>query len=87
MAVNEVVTCVCANTTITRDSPELAEAIHIIFTDTPATDKEMREAVADTLEWHPNLLDKHEIETSIMEINGLAYELLRRSRRAEPEYD
>jgi hypothetical protein len=76
-----------ADFAIIRDAPELAEAIHVIFMETPATDKDMREAVADTLEWHPTLLDKPEIETSIMEINGLAYELLRRSRRAEPEYD
>jgi hypothetical protein len=76
-----------ADIAIIRDTPELAEAIHVIFMETPATDKDMREAVADTLEWHPTLLDKPEIEASIMEINGLAYELLRRSRRAEPEYD
>jgi hypothetical protein len=46
----------------------------------------MREAVADTLGWHGQLLDKPEIEVAILEINGLAYELLKRSRRAEPEY-
>ena len=46
----------------------------------------MREAVADALDWHGRLLDKPEIEIAIMEINGLAYELLKRSRRAEPEY-
>lgn len=68
------------------DSMELAEAIHIVYTSTPAADKDMREAIADTLGWHSRLLDKPEIEISIMEINGLAYELLKRSRRAEPEY-
>jgi hypothetical protein len=46
----------------------------------------MREAVADALGWHSRLLDKPEIEFAIMEINGLAYELLKRTRRAEPEY-
>ena len=46
----------------------------------------MRETVADTLDWHNSLLDKHEIEFAIMEINGLAYELLKRSRRADPEF-
>lgn len=46
----------------------------------------MREAVADTLDLHGRLLDKPEIEVAIMEINGLAYELLKRARRAEPEY-
>lgn len=47
----------------------------------------MREAVADTLGWHGQLLDQPEIEVAILEINGLAYELLKRSRRAGPEYD
>ncbi len=46
----------------------------------------MREVVADTLDWHGRLFDKPEIEFAIMEINGLAYELLRRSRGTEPEY-
>jgi hypothetical protein len=46
----------------------------------------MREAVADTLDLHPRLLEKPEIEVAIMDINGLAYELLKRSRRVEPEY-
>ncbi|KAK4624351.1 hypothetical protein CLAFUW4_05488 [Fulvia fulva] len=68
------------------NSPELAEAIHVVYTATPPNDKDMREAVADTLGWHSRLLDKPEIEVAIMEINGLAYELLKRSRRAEPEY-
>lgn len=45
----------------------------------------MREVVADTLGSHSQLLDKPEIEFAIMDINGLAYELLKRSRRAEPE--
>ena len=46
----------------------------------------MREAVADTLTWHSRLLDKPEVEYAVMDINGLAYELLKRSRRAQPEY-
>ena len=66
-----------------RDSPTLAEAIHVVYTSTPATDKEMRETVADALGWHASLLEKPEIEVAIMEINGLAYELLKRSRRGE----
>ncbi|KAI5357140.1 putative BTB/POZ domain-containing protein [Septoria linicola] len=68
------------------DAVELAEAIHVVYSSTAATDKDMREAVADTLGWHGSLLDKPEIEVAILEINGLAYELLKRSRRAEPEY-
>ena len=68
------------------DAVELAEAIHVVYSSTPSTDKDMREAVADTLGWHNRLLDKPEIEVAILEINGLAYELLKRSRRAEPEY-
>jgi len=36
---------------------------------------------------HGSLLDKPEVEVAILEINGLAYELLKRSRRAEPEFD
>ena len=70
-----------------RDSPEFAEAIHLVYNTTPSSDKDMREVVADTIGWHSTLLDKPEIECAIMEINGLAYELLKRSRRAEPEYD
>jgi hypothetical protein len=69
-----------------RDSPELAEAIHVIYSTTPSSDKDMREAVADVLDLHDRLLDKPEIEIAILEINGLAYELLKRARRVEPEY-
>lgn len=69
------------------DSDELAEAIHIVYTSTPKSDRDMREAVANTLEWHGRLLEKPEVEIAIMEFNGLAFELLKRSRRAEPEYD
>ena len=58
----------------------------MVYNTTPSHDKDMRETVADTLGWHSRLLDKPEIEVAIMEINGLAYELLKRSRRAEPEY-
>ena len=46
----------------------------------------MREAVADVLGWHSALLDKPEVEVAIMEINGLAYELLKRSRGAGAEF-
>lgn len=69
-----------------RDSSELSEAIHVVYSTTPSSDKDMREAVADTLDWHSHLLDKADIEIAVMDINGLAYELLKRSRRAEPEY-
>ena len=55
----------------------------MVYKNTPSHDKDMREAVVDTLSWHSRLLDKAEIEVSILEINGLAYELLKRSRRAE----
>ncbi len=58
----------------------------MIYDTTPSADKDMREAVADVLDMHSRLLDKPEIEVAIMEINGLAYELLRRSKRIEPEY-
>ena len=56
------------------------------YNSTPSSDKDLREAVADVLGWHSKLLDKPEIEFAIMDINGLAYELLKRSRRTEPEY-
>lgn len=68
------------------DCAEFAQSIHVVYASTPPSDKDMREAVADTLEWHSRLLDKPEIEIAILEINGLAYELLKRGRRAEPEY-
>ncbi|KAK5123686.1 hypothetical protein LTR85_002322 [Meristemomyces frigidus] len=68
------------------DSHEFAESIHVVYNTTPSSDKDLREAIADTLGWHSRLLDKPEIEVAILEINGLAYELLRRTRRAEPEY-
>lgn len=58
----------------------------MVYSSTPSHEKDMREAVADVLGWHGRLLDKPEIEIAIMEINGLAYELLKRSRRAEPEF-
>ncbi|WPH05111.1 Hypothetical protein R9X50_00801200 [Acrodontium crateriforme] len=68
------------------DSDEFPQAIHVVYNNTPSSDKDMREAVADVLGWYHRLLDKPEIEVAVMEINGLAYELLKRSRRAEPEY-
>ncbi|EMC93767.1 hypothetical protein BAUCODRAFT_36217 [Baudoinia panamericana UAMH 10762] len=69
------------------DMAEFAEAIHVVYNTTPSSDKDMREAVADTIGWHGSkLLDKAEVECAVMEINGLAYELLKRSRRAEPEF-
>jgi hypothetical protein len=58
-----------------------------VYESTPSKDKDMREAVADALGWYPHVLDKPEIEEAILDINGLAYELLKRSRRAEPEYN
>jgi hypothetical protein len=58
----------------------------VVYDTTPSSDKDMRETVADTLDWHSRLLEKPEIEFAIMEINGLAYELLKRTRRPEPEY-
>lgn len=69
------------------DCQEFGEAINVVYNSTASSDKEMREAVANTIGWHGRLLDKPEIEIAIMEINGLAYELLKRARRAEPEYD
>lgn len=68
------------------DAVEFAEAIHVVYSSTPPSDKDMREVVADTLGWHGRLLEKPEIEVAILDINGLAYELLKRSRRIEPEY-
>ncbi|KAK4936905.1 hypothetical protein LTR28_010014, partial [Elasticomyces elasticus] len=68
------------------DSMDFPEAIHIVYTSTPSTDKDMRDVVADVLGWYGVLLDKPEIEAAVLEINGLAYELLKRSRRTEPEW-
>lgn len=68
------------------DSVEFAEAINVIYTSTPNTDKDIRECVADTIEWHRSLLSKPEVEIAIMDINGLAYELLKRSRRSDAEF-
>lgn len=68
------------------DSCEFPEAIHVAYNSTVSSDKDMRETVANTINWHSRLLDKPEVEVAIMEINGLAYELLKRARRAELEY-
>lgn len=46
----------------------------------------MRDAIADALEWHSRILDKPDIEMAVMEINGLVYELLKRSRTMESGY-
>lgn len=75
-------------TQLTRhwDSPELAGAVHVVYTTTASSDKGMRDCVADTIGWHDSLLSKPEIEVAIMDINGLAYELLKRSRSAESSY-
>ena len=58
----------------------------MVYNSTEPSDTEMRDAVVNTLDWHKSLLDKPEIEAVICDINGLAFELLKRSQRAEPEY-
>lgn len=57
-----------------------AEAAHIVYTTTPEDVRELRDVVADAISAHEGLLDKPEVKSVVLDINGLAYELLRKSK-------
>ena len=57
-----------------------AEAVHITYTTTPEEVTELRDVIAKTLTERGELLNKPEVEVVVRSINGLAYELLKRSR-------
>ena len=59
-----------------------AEAVRIVYHTTPDDVQELREVVADAITTHEELLDKPEIKTAVLEINGLAYELLRKKSKS-----
>jgi hypothetical protein len=52
-------------------------AVQIVYTSTPESDHGLRDVVVDTLGRHRQLLEKAEVEALVMEINGLAFGLLK----------
>ncbi|SMQ49233.1 unnamed protein product [Zymoseptoria tritici ST99CH_3D7] len=71
------------NTQLTRhfDSAELADMIHFVRSEDLAGDEGLLEALANVLSWHPMLLDKNDIEVAVKRCPGLAFEILKHSRR------
>ena len=62
------------------------EAIKIVYTATPDTDRAMRDVIVATVQDHINILgDRKEFEQTVRSIEGLAYGLLRgRMRKSGP---
>ncbi|SMR50238.1 unnamed protein product [Zymoseptoria tritici ST99CH_3D1] len=76
------------NIQLTRhfDSAELADMIHFVRSEHLTGDEGLLEALANVLSWHPVLLDKHDIEVAVKGCPGLAFEMLKRSRKSVAEY-
>ena len=58
----------------------LTEALRVVHSTTPEDARELRDIVAKVLLTHEKLLDKPEVESAVLDIRRLAYELLRRSK-------
>lgn len=60
-----------------------AEAIQMVYSSMLENTQELKEVIADVMTAHGELLDKPEIKTVVLGINGLAYELLRKMRKSK----
>ncbi|KAI4633805.1 uncharacterized protein J4E87_000971 [Alternaria ethzedia] len=63
------------------DSDVFAVAAHHVFSSTPDSDKGLRDLVSLTISKHMCLMDKPEIEALLTEFNGLAFGLLKLTRK------
>jgi hypothetical protein len=52
-------------------------AVQVVYTSTSENDHGLRDVVVDTIGRHKRLLEKAEVEALVMEINGLAFGLLK----------
>lgn len=58
------------------DSPELGQAVYIVFTSTLSKDRGLRQVVKEIFQKHPRIMGKPEIESVMRELPDLAYDLL-----------
>jgi len=63
------------------DNDVFAVAAHHVFSTTPDSDKGLRDLVSLTISKHMCLMDKPEIEALLTEFNGLAFDLLKLTRK------
>ncbi|KAI4666975.1 uncharacterized protein J4E79_001656 [Alternaria viburni] len=63
------------------DNDVFAVAAHHVFSTTPDSDKGLRDLVSLTISKHMCLMDKPEIEALLTEFNGLAFGLLKLTRK------
>ena len=63
------------------DNDVFAVAAHHVFSTTPDSDKGLRDLVSLTISKHMGLMDKPEIEALLTEFNGLAFGLLKLTRK------
>lgn len=61
------------------DTADFAAAIHVVYTTTIAEDTGLREIVISTLQRHAALIKKPEVEATLRELNGLSFDLLKRT--------
>ncbi|KAK3717599.1 hypothetical protein LTR37_005665 [Vermiconidia calcicola] len=60
--------------------PTFADAVHNVYTTTPQEVVELRDIVADALNTHSDLLEKAEIETVVLDIPRLAFDLMKKAK-------
>lgn len=59
------------------NSPEFAQAIHVVYTTTLAEDRSLRQIVKDALLGHMSLMYKPEIESIMREVPDLSFDMLK----------
>lgn len=68
------------NAELNRSNGTFGETIRIVYTTTPEDVRELRDVVADLLMIYSSLLDREDIKAVVMDIDHLAWELLRKSK-------
>lgn len=68
-----------AATSTDWNTADFAAAIHVVYTTTIAEDTGLREIVISALQQHTSLVDKPEVEATLRELNGLSFDLLKRT--------
>lgn len=63
-----------------RDVSSMADAAYITYTSTQEDVRELRDIVADAINSHPVLLNNAGMESVILELRSLSFELLRRAK-------
>lgn len=66
------------------DTADFAAAIHVVYTSTIVEDTGLRGIVISALQKHTSLVHKPEVEATLREINGLSFDLLKRTWEHRP---